>query len=197
MNLKPKLIALSYLIGIGMLSTQVVKAQSGAAVMFQVSTNSDFDRNAENESITSVTSMKYSFPVLPTALIEHTALNQTLKTKEFYLHRARNQKTAAWILLVGGTAMATGGYFVAANNFYLFNFNNADTSSEDLFLNISAAGILLGIVADLVSIPFFISAHHNKKLASNISLGNQNSYLPLINSNSLSAIPTLTFKIRF
>ena len=148
-------------------------------------------------------------PVLPTLSYEHFALNQDLgnqvETKEFYLHKAKNQNTAAWILLTGGTVMAVVGMIGFDRNFDLGPINlfgppdpvnqskNDNSSAADIYGFIAVAGI----VADLISIPFFISAHHNKKMASHISFGNQNINAPFRNSFSKNSYSTLTLKVDF
>lgn len=124
-------------------------------------------------------------------------LNSSGKTREDYLGRSKNQKTAAWILLGAGTAMAVGGAIVLNNTdtSYLIEgrmFNDEDESTK---AKIAELVMLTGIVADLVSIPLFISASHNKKLATTLSFFNQKVYYP--HSNALCLNPSLTLKIRF
>lgn len=84
------------------------------------------------------------------------------ETKNYYLEKSKNQKTTAWILLGSGTAMAIGGAIGFSENFW--------ESSADTYGYIMIAGI----VADLVSIPFFISASKNKKKAASLAFNIQN-----------------------
>lgn len=155
------------------------------------------------------TYLNYATPVLPDLSYEHFALNHDpgdhVNTKEFYLHKAKNQNTAAWILLTGGTVMAVVGMIGFDRNFDLGPINlfgppdpvnqskNDNSSAADIYGFIAVAGI----VADLVSIPLFISAHHNKKMASHISFGNQNINAPFRNSFSKNSYSTLTLKVDF
>ena len=147
-------------------------------------------------------------PVLPTLSYEHFALNQDLgnqvETKEFYLHKAKNQNTAAWILLVGGTVMTVVGLIGFDQNFDLGGpitlfgppqsaSQATNSSSADIYGFIAVAGIF----ADLASIPFFIGSHHNKKMASLISFGNQKINAPRLNSLSMNLYPTLTLNVNF
>lgn len=83
-------------------------------------------------------------------------------TRQDYLQKSKNQKTTGWILLGGGTAMAVVGAIV---------FGQSDWLSED-DPNTDLGGFLFvgGIVADLVSIPFFISSSSNARKAAAISL---------------------------
>ena len=152
-------------------------------------------RNAVNENNTYL--RNDASPVLPTLSYEHFVLNQypgkPVETKEFYLHKAKNQNTAAWILLGGGTVLAIVGLIGFDANFDIWSTDQAQTNRTDIFGFMA----LTGIVADLVSIPFFIGSHHNKKIATIISLGNQYINSPLLNSYSMNSNPTLTLKVNF
>jgi len=151
-------------------------------------------RDAENANRSSVAYRNYALPGLS---YENLYLIQNpgkhVETKEFYLHKARNQNTAAWIFLGGGTAIAIIGAIGFDANFDIWSSDQGKADRTDIF----GFMIIAGIVADLVSIPFFISSHHNKKIASIISLGNQNRYSPPINSYSMNPNPTLTLKVNF
>ena len=111
-----------------------------------------------------------------------------VKDKQYYLDKSQSKKTTAWILLGAGTAAAVAGYIGFNDNFDLSGSSSAD-----------AYGFLFvgGVVADLASIPFFISAAHYKKLAADITIGNQNIYLLKQNSIAISKIPALIIKIHF
>ena len=152
------------------------------------------ERNAVNENNTYLCDAS---PVLPTLSYTHFALNQDpgkpVETKEFYLHKAKNQNTAGFILLGGGTVMAIIGAIGFDANFEIWSNDDAKANRADFF----GFMLLSGIVSDLVSIPFFISSHHNKKIASIISLGNQNIHAPLMNSYSMNLHPVLTLKVNF
>ena len=149
-------------------------------------------RNAVNE-----TYLNDASPALPRLSYQHSALSQDrgkpVETKEFYLHKAKNKNTTAWILLGGGTAMAIVGIIGFDANFDIWSNDQAQNNRTDIF----GFMILTGIVADLVSIPFFIGSHYNKKIASMISLGSQNINSPLMNSYSMNSYPTLTLKVNF
>jgi hypothetical protein len=151
-------------------------------------------RNAENVNRSSVAYRNYALPGLS---YENLYLIQNqgkhVETKEFYLHKAKNQNTTAWIFLGGGTAIAIIGAIGFDANFDIWSSDQGKADRTDIF----GFMIIAGIVADLVSIPFFISSHHNKKIASIISLGNQNRYSPPINSYSMNPNPTLTLKVNF
>ncbi len=99
-------------------------------------------------------------------------------TKAYYLQKSRNQKTAAWVLLGGGTALIGIGLLIG----------NRDNSSFD------EAGIGLivgsgGLAACIGSIPLFISARKYKAKA-NLSFGTQKTS-PLVGKQ----IPALRLQI--
>jgi hypothetical protein len=54
-----------------------------------------------------------------------------------------------------------------------------------------------GVVLDLASIPFFISAGHNKKMATKIAFGNQQSYLLRKNVAAVRYAPSVSFQLPF
>lgn len=78
-------------------------------------------------------------------------------SKQDYLQKSRNQKTAAWIMLGGGTAMATGAMIWAV---------------QDLFGPDRGEGVLFvtGVCAMAGSIPLFIASARNKRKANQIEV---------------------------
>lgn len=113
-----------------------------------------------------------------------------VKNKDYYLEKSKSKKTTAWILLGAGTASAVAGAIGFNENFDFFSDNGGGAD---------AYGILFlgGVVADLVSIPFFTSAAHYKRLAADVTINYQNIYLPKQNTIALGKIPSLTIKIHF
>lgn len=86
-------------------------------------------------------------------------------TKQEYLDKSKRQKTTGWVLIAGGTAMAVTGAII----FEQSDFLSEDDPETDL------GGVLfaVGLVADLASIPFFISSGKNARKAATISFKNQ------------------------
>jgi hypothetical protein len=85
-------------------------------------------------------------------------------TKDYYLAKSKNQKTIAWALLGGGTAIAITGMILG---------NQEDKPGDLGYGSSFDSGMWLfggGIVADLVSIPFFISSSNNARRAASVSL---------------------------
>jgi hypothetical protein len=101
----------------------------------------------------------------------------TSQVKSDYLQKSKKQKIAAWALLLGGFGLEVTAFATAY-----------ETGSGATLLR-------AGFLAHLVSIPFFIMAHGNKKKAMNLSFKNETA--PQIQKSSFvySAVPSLTLKI--
>ena len=106
-----------------------------------------------------------SFPLLIVfgAFAQTTISDTTIHvlTKEDYLRKSKNQKTAAGVMLIGGTVTMTVGVGIALGGGGL----DCAFGTPDCKKNQTLAGILFysGSVAILGSIPLFIAAGKNKK----------------------------------
>ena len=112
-------------------------------------------------------------------------------SKEYYLQKSESQKTTGWILLGGGTAMVVVGVIVAVND---------NPGPYDIYgSNFETGSFLMGagLIADLVSIPFFISSGQNARRAAKISLHRQRIEVPGQNGFSLRMQPTVTLTMGF
>ena len=118
-----------------------------------------------------------------------TSKNKAL-TKDYYLQKSKNQKTAAWVLLGGGLGIAATGGIVQLIH------ENQSNNGSGLSFDFTGTWIAIGggVVA-LSSIPFFIGSSKNKKKAASIAISNQNIFLPRQNSFALKTQPTFTLKI--
>jgi len=100
--------------------------------------------------------------VLPAQRVDALAIRPSATD---YLLKSKKQKTAAWIMLGGGTLMATIGAGIGmadATEVVLTGFltgEEAQTSSAGPMLS------LIGLTAMVGSIPLFIAARKNKKKA--------------------------------
>ncbi len=103
-------------------------------------------------------------------------------SKDHFLKRAKSQRTVAWVLLGGGTALFFGGALISVNR-------TIDRNSAWDYLSVT------GLVADIVSIPFFVSAHHNKKKAARVAFTNQKIILPGKNNIGFLTQASVTIKI--
>ncbi len=107
-------------------------------------------------------------------------------TKQYYLEKSRNQKTFGWVLLGGGTALAIIGGIG-------FDKEGIFSSSADAY------GFMFigGIVADLASIPLFISSAKNARKAASMSFHQQRIMIPGMNYSSGIVQQTVSLRINF
>lgn len=110
----------------------------------------------------------------------------TTFSKEYYLEKSKKQKKTAWVILGSGlTFAAIGG---------LVQLNNANSNSWNF--DFTGAYIAIGGgVLSLASIPCFVSAVKNKKMAVALTIDNQNILLPQYNNFSLKKQPSLCLRI--
>lgn len=116
-------------------------------------------------------------------------------TKQDYLRKSKHMKVAAWSLLGGGVVMATAGTIIATEAVVMIIVNPFSPPANEKKLNSGATLILVGSIALLASIPFFIASSKNKRIAASMSFSNQP--LPAIRTNNFvyREIPSLTLKI--
>jgi len=113
--------------------------------------------------------------------------NDSIPTvKKDYLQKSKNQKTAGWILLGGGTALIATGFIVG--------------SGENSTFDDAAAGALLagvGVLSALGSIPLFVASGKNKKKAMNMSTTFKMEKVRIFETQSFvqSSYPAVVFKI--
>jgi len=116
------------------------------------------------------------------------AQNQTEKQdlKSYYLQKSKNAKTAGWVCLGLGTGMEIAGIAIANND-------------KDSWVISDEAGYLIlgGVVVDLVSIPFFVSAGNHKKFAARISVNEQGIYQLQNNLATAKHQSAIMFKVNF
>jgi hypothetical protein len=119
-------------------------------------------------------------------------------SKDYYLQKSKNKNTIGWILLGGGTAMIVGGaifYPKRESPPSYSSFSSAFSSFSEAFtLNANDIIILIGTGADIISIPFFISAHKNKKRAASVAITNQKILWYQKNNVGFVTQPSVTIK---
>lgn len=113
--------------------------------------------------------------------------------KEYYLHKAKNQKTTAWVLFGAGSAAGIIGLALMASNGFVIN----PTDENENATNTGGMLLTTGVLCDIASIPFFIGAGKNKRRAAEISVSTQNIYLPKNNALTMRYVASATFKINF
>jgi hypothetical protein len=109
-------------------------------------------------------------------------------SKDYYLQKSKTQKTIGWVLLAGGTAMVVGGAIS-------YPKRESSSFSEAYTFNANDIIILIGTGADIISIPFFISAHKNKKRAARVAITNQKILWSQKNNIGFVTQPSFTIKI--
>ena len=106
--------------------------------------------------------------------------------KTDYLQKSKNQKTAGWVLVGGGTALIVTGFIVG---------NSENSTFDDAATGATLAGI--GVLSALGSIPLFIASGKNKKKAANMTTNIKMEKSTLAEKQSFvrSSYPALSFKI--
>jgi Kef-type K+ transport system membrane component KefB len=115
--------------------------------------------------------------------------SQTIKpvTKEEYLKKSKNQKTAAWVLLGGGTALVITGASTS--------INHQRDNPYDQTRNAGDIVAAVGYTAVLVSVPFFTSSSKNKRRAASLSFKNESTPILARQKIVLTKTPSLSLKI--
>lgn len=103
-----------------------------------------------------------------------------------YKQKSKKQKTAAWIMLGGGTVVGFVG---------LTQLNFAGSDNGEVNNTPGAVLLFTGVASVITSIPFFSAAKRNRNKAMSMSFKNQS--FPQMQNNKFAykAIPSLTLKI--
>jgi hypothetical protein len=123
------------------------------------------------------------------SLFSQQTQTDTLKygTKDYYLQKSKRQKTAAWVLLIGGTALMGAGLLIA-------------DSKNATFDQAGAGAVMIGIgfLADLGSIPLFIASKKNKNRAmkASVSLKIQDALAVQKQNIMNTRFPAISFHVR-
>ena len=126
--------------------------------------------------------------LLALLLVSSVLVGQTKEfSKDYFLQKSKKQKTAAWILLGGGTAMAAGGFTI---------FDSSWDSGSDSTTDIAGVIGTVGFLTSLASIPYFISAGKNKKTAMSITFNYKPGYLSNDNLAETQSYQTMSLKIK-
>ena len=126
--------------------------------------------------------------LLALILVSSVLVGQTKEfSKDYFLQKSKKQKTTAWILLGGGTAIAVGGFAT---------FDSSWDSGSDSTTDIAGVIGTVGFLTSLASIPYFISAGKNKKTAMSITFNYKPVYLSNDNLAETQSYPTMSLKIK-
>jgi hypothetical protein len=140
--------------------------------------------------------------VFPVVVFCQSTPNDIPAIKTDYLKKSKNQKTAAWILLGGGSALTITSALMAAPKVSedygnaLAGVFTAEPAPEN---NYTAENILLiaGVASMLSSIPLFIASKKNKRIAMNMSanIKMENARMLQYHSFVQTSYPAIAFKI--
>ncbi len=130
--------------------------------------------------------------VLITALFTGISLESFSQeiSKMDYLEKSKQQKTAGWILLGGGAALAVVGSTVMYENFCIFCSNTMENS-----FNAGTALAVIGSAAMIASVPMFISSRNNAEKAAFIAFKNQPLDIPRYSGKIPRSYPAISLSI--
>ena len=115
------------------------------------------------------------------------SVNHQHTMADYLLKKSKNQKTAAWILLGGGAGVAIAGGIIGTNA-----IKNANPDDPwDIFPRGSLAGggmLVGGIIAALVSVPYFIASGRNKKRANLIFQNDSQTFLQRLHKGNVYSV---------
>lgn len=117
----------------------------------------------------------------------------TTRTKENYLQKSKNKKTAAWLLLAGGAAMVITGFAISEGepefNLLCLCYVGHNSGAKGLLI----AG---GVLSMGASVFFFKSSTKNKRKAMELALKNESAPRMMEHGFAYRTIPSLNLKIR-
>ena len=118
-----------------------------------------------------------------------TSHSLSAQTKDTWLLKSKHQKTAAWIMLGGGTTLFIVGGVVAAHG--LFDIFTLQPDKANNNLGIGGVLAITGGAAMLGSIPLFIASSKNKHKAMNLTFANQRMPALVKNITGNKSIPSI------
>jgi len=134
--------------------------------------------------------------IASSSFCQQTTTNSPL-TKIDYLTKSKHQRTAAWILLGGGTALTVTGLSIGINSVY-DEFGSIISNGQDDKSYVAGEVLFYtGMAAILSSIPLFIASHHNKRKAMAASTSFKIETAPVIQHANFvyRTVPSLNLKI--
>jgi hypothetical protein len=130
--------------------------------------------------------------VIPAVSFSQSTTTNAPVVKIDYLQKSKTQKTAAWILLGGGTILSSIGLVIAADNIFSgIGIGSSGSYNTGMVLFYTGGAAMFG------SIPFFISSAKNKRKSMSASAGVKMEKLPLIRQTSFAqnSYPAVSLKI--
>ena len=124
---------------------------------------------------------------MPTTIICQKTNDSVPDIKTHYMEKSKNQKTAAWVLLGGGTALIGIGFLIG---------DNKNSTFDDAATGALLAGI--GVLSTIASIPLFIASGKNKRRATRGTTFIKMEDTRMIHNQSFvqTSYPAIAFKIK-
>lgn len=135
--------------------------------------------------------------IIATATFSQQTKSSLALTKQDYLKKSKNQKTAAWLFLAGGTTIIlTGGAVYPKDYAYDYDFP-INSRSQIRQAHLSSALFWTGMSSMLVSIPLFLASKRNKWEARKANACLKMETTPIFQRQSIVNIsyPALSVKI--
>lgn len=107
-------------------------------------------------------------------------------TQASLMEKSDHQYTAGWIFLGTGTAFLVTTWAIPTN------YDYSDGSSNQKVLSFLG---WTGALAVITSVPLFLSAGQNARMAARLSLQNQTLYHPILLPGQPKSFPSLSLKI--
>ena len=136
--------------------------------------------------------------LLVTAITSFGQQNSSSKfsTQPDYLQKSKNQKSAAFVLLIGGAVIDIIGLATFPKDYvYIDLWGNGNSHATESSATTSGVLFLVGTASMLSSIPLFISSHINHKKAISLAIEPEN--LRQLKKTNMHTVnyPALTMKI--
>jgi hypothetical protein len=130
--------------------------------------------------------------VIPAASFSQSTTDNAPVVKTDYLQKSKKQKTAAWVLLGGGTLLSSIGLVIAADNVFSgIGIGSSGSYNTGMVLFYTGGAAMFG------SIPFFISSAKNKRKAMSPSAGLKMEKAPVFKQSlfTQNSYPAISLKI--
>jgi hypothetical protein len=121
--------------------------------------------------------------------------SKSLMSKDDYLKKSKNQRTAAWIMAVSGSTALIVGSALAADDFE--NVINPGPTPDHDNSDLAVVLAVSGAAAVVGSIPLFIASGKNRKIAYSLSFKSEKAPAPKAGSIVFQKMPAVSLKVRF
>ena len=133
------------------------------------------------------------FPIISVACLGQVINPGQPLTREDYLIKSKNQKSAGGVLAIGGTVVSLVGITMLGSNILVDYPNSQEVKNREttglVLLSAGGAAIVSGII-------FLTASKRNRRKAATIELQQQNSWRPGNKIISNINYPALTFRLK-